>query len=164
MTPIRYILAAPRFLGWLFPLLMVACRFADDLRLADDAVLRATWRPWMATHYGYTLTLAAGQCWHPASVGDARTAEHEHVHVRQDEDNAIAGLFLALVATLVTFNAWWLLLWPVTMLVKTAGFLGAILRYGDVYRDAEHERSAYAQTDALPGSSQSWLDVQRSRS
>jgi hypothetical protein len=157
----RYVLAAPRFLGWLFPLLAVACFFARDLRMIDDAVLAATWRPWLvAKGWRWSMTLAAGMVLHPDS--GERVLAHERVHVRQAEDNAIGALVFALLVSLVELHPAWMLLWPSLMLIQTGAFLGAVLRGGDVYRDAEHERSAYAQTDLRPDGS-SWLGQHESR-
>lgn len=154
----RYVVCWPRFLGWLFPLLAVACFFARDLRLLEDGVLAATWRDWWARRWRYSTTLAAGMVFHPSHLAHPSVEKHERVHLRQSEDLAIAGLALALVVGLATLSAWALLLWPFAFVLKAAGFLGALLRGGDAYRDAEHERSAYAQTDPTAPDGSSWLD------
>ena len=48
--------------------------------------------------------------------------------------------------------------------MKATNFISAVLRYGPkgIYRDAEHERSAYAQTDLLrflAGDAKSWEEL-----
>lgn len=165
LKTVRYVLAWPRFLGWLFPLLAVATFFGRDLRLIDDAVLTCTLRDWFTVTprswragnrpiFTYSVTLAAGMCLHPWS--DARVLEHERVHVRQLEDLAISGIPLAIAVCLVGWTWWGLAFWPGAMLLEVGNYLGAVLRGGDVYRDAEHERSAFAQTDLRPDGS-SWL-------
>lgn len=156
----RYVLAWPRFLGWLFPVVAVAMFFARDLRLLDDAVLGCTWRPWFAKRYRYSTTLAAGICLHPQ--GGAQTMAHELVHVRQFEDLAIGALPFALLVALVAWHPAWLLLWPGLLFLQIGAFVGAVLRGGHMYRDAEHERSAYAQTDPRPDGS-TWLSEHESR-
>ncbi len=156
---VRYVLTWPRFIGWLFPLLAVGLFLARDLRLLEDGVLTATWRKWAARIWHYSTTLGAGMVLQ-AGVSP-RTMAHERVHVRQFEDAALAGLVLALVVSLVELQPLWLLLWPAGMLLMLPNFAGALLRGGHVYRDAEHERSAYAQTDSREGSS--WLEEHESR-
>lgn len=157
-TITRYVLTAPRFLGWLFPLLFTACFFAKDLKLIDDGILVATWRPWVVKRWRYSMAFSAGFVLHPAPSLEsfARTLAHERVHVRQTEDGALVGLLLGLTITLIEMNPWYMVLWPLLMWGKTLGWLGAVLRGGHVYRDAEHERSAYAQTDTRRDGS-SWL-------
>jgi hypothetical protein len=158
---VLYVLAWPRFLGWLFPLLAVALFLGHDLRILDGAVLACTWRPWLiAKGWRWSMTLAAGMCLHPAYEG--RVLEHERVHVRQAEDSALGALPFAIIASIAGGSAWWMLLWPSLMLLQVGAFLGAVLRGGDVYRDAEHERSAYAQTDRRADGS-SWLGDRAAR-
>lgn len=153
----RYILCAPRFLGWLFPILAVCCFAATNLRLLSDGVLVATWRPWVASRWKYSMAFSAGLVLQPGGLNvTARTIDHELVHVRQTEDGALLGLLLGVVVSLIEMNPWYLLLWPLLMFGKTLGWLGAVLRGGHVYRDAEHERSAYAQTDMRADGS-TWL-------
>lgn len=160
----RYVLTAPRFLGWLFPLLAVATFCAKDLKLLDDAVLVATWRPWVVARWRYSMAFSAGLVLHPARSAESfeRTLAHERVHVRQTEDGALLGLALGLACTLIEMNPVWMVLWPLLMFGKLFGWLGAVLRGGHVYRDAEHERSAYAQTDTRRDGS-SWLSDHESK-
>lgn len=162
MKPLRHILTWPLYLGWLWPLAMVALRQAEDLRIWDDGVLRATWRivDGKERGFGYSQTFGRGMVMRPDA--SPRLKSHEYVHVRQFEDVVLTALVVAVVVALGTLNAWWLLLWPSGFAWMLPNFLGAVLRGGHIYRDAEHERSAYAQTDVVTGQ-WSWLDDHVSR-
>ena len=156
LSIVRYVLTWPTFLGYLFPLLMVGVFAAEDLRFEDDGVLTATWRPWVEKFWKYHTTLARGMVFQNDAT--PKGVQHEHVHVRQQEDRVFLALILALVVSIVSLNPWWMFLWVSGVLWQVPNFLMAVLRGGHVYRDSEHERSAYAQTD-LKGRSQrqSWL-------
>jgi hypothetical protein len=157
LKTIRYVLTWPLFLGWLYPLLMLVCFAAKDPRLPGEGVLAATWRPWVTKFWKYSTTLARGMVLQP-NASD-RILAHEFVHVRQAEDLVLLGLVLGLVAVWV--DPWLGLgLWVAAPLFQLPAFMGALLRGGHVYRDAEHERSAYAQND---GEEQSWLERHLSR-
>lgn len=179
---VLWVLTWPVFLGWLWPLLMFVLVAARDLRVADG-ILQATWRDWVTKPrrflgmikwpfgreviigekphrdlWKYSTTLAAGMVLQKGA--GEWTLKHEGVHVRQCRGLVILGLCLGLIVSGVEGNWWWLLgLWapPGLALYKLPNFLVPILEGAHVYRDAEHERSAYAQTDPLPGGS-SWLD------
>lgn len=140
---LRYVLAWPRFLGWLFPVLACGLFLARDLRRLPDGVLAASWRPWFGRLWRYSMCLAAGMVFHP----DAHPSSviHEYTHMRQSEDLALAGALLAPVLVLLTGSWWAVLLWPGMLLVQLSGYLGAVLRGGHAYWDAEHERAAFAQ-------------------
>jgi len=121
---------------------------------------------------------------------DERVERHERVHVRQSEDLAFAGflLGLAVAASMWTLgwyaDAWqpaavWLGVWLVSPLLLIGNWITALLRFGiappregrswlgrvfDVaYRDSEHERSAYAQTDTWPDGQSWWHRRERGR-
>ncbi len=114
---------------------------------------------------------------------DDRVERHETVHLRQFEDAAVQGfvLGLALATAQWTFGwyaeAWqpalvWELVWLAMPLMAFANWITAVMRFGvapkregrswfdrifDVaYRDSEHERSAYAQTDRWPNGESWW--------
>ena len=147
---IRYTLTWPTFLGYLFPLLMVAVFAAKDLRFVENAVLAATWRPWVTRFWKYSTTLARGMVFHP--LAGSRTVAHELVHVNQQEDRVLLALVISIVWAICDGNgleswALHLAVWSSGVLWQVPNFLTAVLRGGHVYRDAEHERSAYAQTD-----------------
>lgn len=149
---LRVLVTLPIFLGWLWPLALVALWFAQRLRWAEPSpgaprILEATWRPWVARRWRYSTTLAAGRAMHP---WHGRVVEaHEAVHTRQSEDWALAGLVLAGVGMAIAPSALWLLLWPgpCMLVLQLVSYPMAGLRGERFYRDAEMERSAYAQQD-----------------
>jgi len=165
---VLWALAIPfNIIAWFWLLLMVAIYAAHDLRVEPGGVLTAVWRPWAAKRWRYSTTLGHAIIYQPgrrAPVGavPTRIQEHEHVHVRQAEDDALRSVVLA--AFVFT---WWaispgttwraaLMIWVFSYAWKSTNFLAAWLRGLRVYRDTEHERSAYAQTDERDGIS--WLE------
>ncbi len=153
----------PSFLiGYLCVALFTAIFAAHKLRLRGW-VLEAQWRPWAAKRWHYSTTFGQAVIYQPQWRSEwpaplTRVEKHELVHVRQNQDYAVLAFLLALFC----LPAWgkalavWILgssLWFVV------NGLNATLRGGNPYRDTEHERSAYAQTD-LVGEGQSWLDRQ----
>ncbi len=183
---ILWILGWPVFVGWLFPLLAFCLGLARGLEM-DDGILEATWRDWVAktprrwlavirwplgrihnvdgvehrTLWRYSTALAAGHIFQPNP--SLRTRKHERVHYRQALGLVLLGLALGLIVSGVEDNWWWLFgLWvpPGLAAYKLPNYLVPLLEGNNIYRDAEHERSAYAQTDldltSVDG--KSWLD------
>lgn len=104
----------------------------------------ATWRPWVAHWWPCSTTIGLSVIYHPDHLSYDVVREHEAVHVRQHQDHAFLGAILAIA------TVWWsweaaLLLWLASPTYSAPCWLTAWLRGGDPYRDAEHERSAYAQ-------------------
>lgn len=171
----RYVLiplTLPAFvLGYLYVLFFTAIFAAKDLKFDKEMwTLTATWRPWVTKFWKYSTTLSYGIIYQPGV--SPRTIKHEHVHVRQVQDRCTLAFFLglaALITGLATMSAplcWFALgLWLTGPIYQVPNFLTAVLRGGHVYRDAEHERSAYAQTDLdLDGpDGKSWLDTHLSK-
>jgi hypothetical protein len=167
---IRLVLTWPSILiGWGYVLLLtvvfVAHRWSFD---KENLVLSAVWRPWVTKFWRYSTTISRGIIYHPAAVEDTRIREHEMVHVRQVEDCVLLSLVLgAVAATLIAAQATpffaFLGFWVAGVAFQLPNFLGAVLRGGHVYRDAEHERSAYAQTDLHHTKDKSWLEDHLSR-
>lgn len=138
---------------------------AQDLRWDKHGVLTAVWSDKVAKYWHYSTTIGHGIVFYPGAREDARVVRHEDVHVRQMEDNALLAFLLFLLLAsyghqgLALFVWWSHGTWPLLCYVASA------LRYGwsreSVYRNAENERSAYAQTDVFkretPGS---WEDRQ----
>ena len=124
----------------------------------------------------------------PSTTLDEYIERHERVHVHQFEDAALAGFFAGLLTMIfmtarfeMRFDeslAVFFVLWCASPLSLVVGFITALLRYGHIpapagrsrfrhllsiaYRDSEHERSAYAQTESLQGDVSSWW-TQRDR-
>lgn len=159
LCPAHYVLSLALFV--LSTILFVAKPLRKDREMPFALVL--TWRPWFAKRWRYSTTLGFTIFMHPRHLeeqgDDGRTLKHERVHVRQYVDDGI----LALLLSLPTFFVSWklaLVLLACAPLFRVSGFLGALLRGGHVYRDAEHERGAYGQTDIITPDDvgQSWLD------
>ena len=119
------------------------------------------WRPWFAKKWKYSTTIGSGRGFHPEHLDSARIASHEMVHVRNFEDDSIFFVMLAGMELLMWQAPLWFrfvltvpLVW---VMLYAKAWIGAVLRGGHVYRDAEYERSAYAQTDVGPDG-RSWLD------
>jgi hypothetical protein len=149
-SPLRWLLwllALPWSLAVAWPLVLLLRTFAaQDLRWQWPGILTATWRPWVRAHWRYSTTLGHAMVLHPEHAAGAILA-HELVHVRQAEDEALRAFVGAVAAVLATGSwlfagAWW----ATSYAHLATNFLAAILRGGRVYRDAEHERSAYAQS------------------
>lgn len=147
-------------MGWLIGLISLL-GFAKSPK--PDAefpfVLTVVWRPWFAERWKYSTTIGFFIGKHPSTLlqKNERTLKHERVHIRQLIDRGILADMLALCALFVNFElafAFWLTapFWQIP------NFLGALLRGGHIYRDAEHERSAYGQTDLGTHGEDSWLD------
>lgn len=177
-----WVLTWPVFLGWLWPLFCECITASAGITL-KGGIMQTVWRPWvikprrwlavirwpfgqkgihngveMRSLWKYSTTLAAGMVLQPGA--SERTMKHEGVHVRQCRGLVLLGLVLGIVVALDTGDWWWLpKLWlPGGLaLYKLPNFLVPLLEGGHVYRDSEHERSAYAQTDTREGGS-SWLD------
>jgi hypothetical protein len=147
----------------LFTLLFAAHRWRFDL---STLTLTAWWRPWASRWWRYSTVLSYGVIYQP--YPSELVEQHEMVHVRQAQDLMCLSLLVGSIAGLVArldLNPGWVFLgvWASGVAWKLPNFLGAILRGGHVYRDAEHERSAYAQTDVHHVREQSWLEDHLSR-
>jgi hypothetical protein len=189
---VLYAVCLPFTLTVSYPAVLLACLvgLAHKLHLEPDGVLTATWRPSFAKHWPFSTTLGYGMIFHPSAdrglvdVTDTRIEKHERVHTFQIQDQMVVSLLLggAFLAfwggPYISLGIWWSGgTWQLT------NFLTAILRHGpedlipgepksllkryidNAYRQSEHERSAYAQTDMvaqLGGHNASWQDLQRS--
>ena len=168
---ILLVLALPAYvLGFLYVGLF-SLGFCHRWRIDPETwAPEAVWRPWVTKVWKYGTTLGCGVIHHPDGVIGDETAEadtphekHEDVHVRQWQDACVLSLVLAIVnAGMVAGNvgAGWVFLWNWTLGVAymAPNFLTAVLRGGHIYRDTEHERSAYSQTDPRMPNGESWLD------
>jgi len=189
---VLFAIALPWTLTVSYPyvLLAVCLGFARDLRWHPGGVLTATWRTWWAKIWHFSTTVGKGQIFHPSADRgaedsvDTRLEFHEQRHDFQVEDLMLLSLLLGTIcliggATLVQAA---ILYWS-GGLFQIPNFLAAGLRYGpaeqegledkrsdlkrltdNMYRQSEHERSAYAQTDLIGeigGHDVSWDEIQR---
>lgn len=148
--------------GWPWVLLMTAIRAAGSLKFEGDGVLTAIWKQWAAKRWKYSTTLGSGIIYQEGSrhsVDETSIQFHEHIHVRQVQDQMAMSFILGFVicvilivttsrlplATGVGMGIWWSGgLW------QAANFLTSGIRNGwsleGVYLRSEHEKAAYAQT------------------
>lgn len=148
---------------WLLGLLSILTGFATKPRFVGAGILTLEWRAWWIKHWKYSTTI--GRCiWFrpdrrdPAAFLDERIERHEMTHVRQIEDLMLLSLIWGIIGVFYT-HSWWagLLIWWSGGMWQLPDFITAWLRYGNFYRDTEHERSAYAQTDLDPDGSSWWV-------
>jgi hypothetical protein len=150
----------------------------QSLKWVGAGILTLEWRPWFAKRFKYSTTIGRiilfqpGARRGPAELDD-QLERHERVHVRQVEDLMVLSALVGASVWLCTGDALLgLALWASGGLWQAPGWFTAVMRYGfgspradgklikrifDVaYRDSEHERSAYAQSDAWPGGGSWW--------
>ena len=181
MRWINFIFAFPYTLLVSYPYVLFFSIFAArGLRIESDGTLTAEWRDWVTRTrkrrsgpprpiWVYSTTLGHGvifqrRCRPEAGRAASETWGHEFVHVRQTEDLMAISFLVGVVVAAVTGN--WILslaLWTAGGAFQAVWFVTAGLRYGwtldGVYKQSEHERSAYAQTDRWM-TGRSWLQVE----
>jgi hypothetical protein len=148
-TFVHYLIAAPTFLvGVLFVYGATFLGLARDPGIDAEWHFRATWVDWFAERWLYSTTAGRGIVLHPNHLKLTMVIEHEKVHVRQSEDLCAHGLVLgAMLAWVWGELSLGLLLWFLAPAAHLLNYGMAWLRGLDPYMGAEHERSAYAQTD-----------------
>jgi hypothetical protein len=155
--------------GWVLLAILVGAAKAPKFDYGYG-ILTAEWRAWAAKYWGFTTTVGRGIICQPEVRDDVHgpsnpTEYHEDIHVYQVEDAMALSLIVGLIVGGVTGD--WILagvLWWSGGMWQIPNFLTAVLRYGPKYYywGAEHERSAYAQTD-LDEHDKSWVDYQREK-
>lgn len=163
--------------GWLWVALGVALFIVEPstIRFQGAGVLVGRQREWYAKRVAYTTTVGRGiwmarDYYDFTAALDNRIECHEFVHIRQWEDAQAWGLVGGLIASSLG-SAWlgldvgqffgmWAIIYVLSVASMITNFATAVLRYGlkGIYRDTEHERSAYAQTDVWPGG-KSWAQL-----
>lgn len=157
--------------SWLLGVLSMVFWLAHRPWPVGAGILTLEIRPWLARWWRYSTTIGRCIWWQPERIDrkadlDERLERHERVHVRQNEDLMVLSFIVGLAVAIghwwfgrwSTGAWWWFGLWVSGGLWQVPNFLTAILRYGwrGVYRDSEHERSAYAQTDLWPDGESWW--------
>lgn len=169
-----FVLCLPWALTISYPMvgLLLLIGWAEKARWGHYGVLTAVWKEKIAKKWGYSTTAGHAVVYMPglrAEGSDPVTSieKHEDVHVRQYEDNMFIG-FLAMLVLGLAFGCWWggLLIWWSAGIWQAISYLTAGFRWGfsqeTMYRNAEHERSAYAQTDVTKRDTEmSWEDEQK---
>jgi hypothetical protein len=142
---------------------------AKDLRFEYPALLTAVWRDWAKKIWKYSTTIARGLVFQPTlrrlrkDADLSRVERHERVHVRQSEDRTFLALLIGLLVWAVTGD--WQLglgLWLSGPLWQLPNFITALRHLrkkpenvswykhvviNTMYRQSEHERHAYTETN-----------------
>lgn len=187
MAWVRFAFTLPwSLVGWGWAVLCSLLFFADvrKLRFEDAGLLTTEWRPWFSKVWRYSTTIGRAKIFSPGARDvarklDERLEKHERVHIWQVEDLMFLSFIIGLVVGVRTGD------WPFAFFVWVSGgvwqvtnFVTALLRFSHnmkkpkgsrkfrkvvsylyeiAYRDSEHERSAYAQTD-VDSTGESWWD------
>lgn len=168
MRWILFIISLPAvIISWLFVSILWICQAVNNLEMEPYGILRATWRPWVSRRWRYSNSIGRATIYQQNSLSDRRNAHrvtaHENVHIKQGEDEMLKAFIAGSIVGLATWNLWWFIgIWSSGILWLLFGYLGSALRYGKsnsrhIYRYAEHELSAYAQTD-LDHNGYTWLE------
>ena len=132
------------FLGW------AAQRYRIETVDDEPLILCASWRPWVLRRWRFSTTVGRAMVFQPHHRGDRRLRHHEAVHVRQGVDRSTLAALVALSDGFVHGLTWLpFAFWISGFAWQLPNFLTAALRWGigSAYRQSEHERSAYDQTD-----------------
>lgn len=146
--------------SWLIVGISLLFRITHRYRFEGFLVLTAEARSErrFSVTLGRSIIYAPGHSNDTAAV-DNEVERHEHVHVRQAEDEAVKGLVVGVAVALLS-GLWWLGagVWAAFPALLVVHNVTGAMRYGlkGIYRDAEHERSAYAQTDTEHTAGPSW--------
>ena len=168
MRWILFVVTLPWLLtvGWLLPCIALLVGLAEKPKW-EGTVLTVKTRGWLADVWRFSTSIGGGIFYHPrvgrfdADQRWSRLQEHEHVHYRQSEDYLLTSFLTGLAVWAWTGDQvaavalWWSGgLWPLV------SYVASWLRGNDIYRDAEIERSARAQTDESPEGVR-WLDAHK---
>jgi hypothetical protein len=165
---VLYALALPTaIVGYIWMGLLIITFMADvkSIRFQGAGVITAKTRDW-AKWWGWSTTIGRSILYHPTAYDetpeiDNRIEHHEFVHIRQFEDACVSGLVGGLVVSALCiwicglsvsqFFGVWMMIWLFSIGSMLTNFLTGPMRFGikGIYRDTEHERSAYAQTDVI---------------
>jgi len=147
-----------------YPAILLARLFLlTDLR-HNGGMVTGVWRPWFARRWKYSTFWGYAGGLHPSSVGVPRVIQHEFVHCRQVQDVMLHALAVGAVVAIDGSPWLGLGIWTSGGTWLLLNWLTSWIRGGHFYRDSEHERSAYAQTDTrhVTGG-QSWLTIRRKK-
>jgi len=150
--------------GWSIILLAKIFFFAENLHFGPYGILLAQWKPWFASKWKYSTAFGRGVVFHPKVIGKDnsiyhRIWQHEMIHIKQIESLMMLSCIIGTIVGVITGN--YLLglgIWISGGIWQLSNFMTAVLTGGHIYRDAEHERSAYAQTSTFRNSGKTWLD------
>lgn len=137
-------------IGWAWVGLMFTVGAARDVRYHEFGRLHATWRPWVRrVGWRWSTTVGFAVIFQLDHLG-TDIAAHEQIHTEQIEDLMMLSLILGVIVGLVSWDPWLGgALYLAGGLYQLPNFLTAVLRGGNAYRDALHERHAYAEEDEI---------------
>lgn len=168
---VLFIVSLPHvLLGYLFVGLTLALGLSERFAYEPGWVPTVQWRPWVDRRYRYSTTIGRGISYKPAHRDDpefvnTQLERHERKHIWQGEDLCFISFLLGALITIVTGD--WILgliIWSSAVIWLAVNFITAGLRERDftiegMYRNAEHERSAYAQCDLIRHLGKSWEEL-----
>jgi hypothetical protein len=163
-----FIISMPSvILGYLYVGLCLLLGLSEKFAYEPGLVPTVQWRPWVDKRYRFSLTIGRGISYKPARRDDpteinTQLERHERKHIWQQEDNCFQSFLLGLPIAIITGD--WILgliIWSSAVVWLSVNFVTAGIRFHDfsidgMYRNAEHERSAYAQTDLPRSLGKSW--------
>jgi hypothetical protein len=149
--------------------------FARKPAYEPGLVLTAEWRDWMDQRCRYSITIGRGIIYSPKRRDDPEQVNtllerHERKHIWQQEDCAFMATLVGGTVAAVTGD--WILglmIWASAIFWLAVNFIIAGIRFHDfsyegMYRNAEHERSAYAQCDLIRHLGKSWEELREMKS
>lgn len=156
---LAYTLPAAVF-SWLVGGLAIVLGVAHKPRWEPLAKLSLVWRPWVEVKMGvtrYSFTLLRTVFYIEGARDESpeattKTERHEGRHIVQVEDNMFIAGNAALTMLGFGHDPWsCFMVWCLGAIMQLPKYVTGGMRYGwkNWYLDAEHERSAYAQTDML---------------
>jgi len=154
---ITFVFSLPAvILSWLAFVVLCACYVVYKPTLEPGFILSGQWRPWFGKKWRYSVGFGRVTIYkHLAISGSVNTVHsirsHEHVHIRQTEDEMVKAFLVGLIVGLFTWNLWYFVcIWSSGIAWLLVSYLASIFRHGftfeRIYRQAEHERAAYIET------------------
>jgi hypothetical protein len=169
MRWILHITSLPALIGsWLFFAILCAITAVKNPTLEPGLILSGYWAPWVSRFWRYSNAFGRVTIYqHKLISGDPSSAKrvrtHEQTHIRQSDDDMLKAFLVGVVAGLCAWNYWLFIgIWCSGFVWLMVHYLASMFRYGAnrmqrVYRQAEHERAAYAQSD-LNVRGTTWLE------
>jgi len=170
MRWVLFVVSLPAvIISWLAFAILCAITAVKNPTLEPGFILSGHWAPWAARLWKYSIGVGRVTIYQHFSISGVpnrtkRVRAHENVHIRQGEDDMLKAFLVGLVAGLCAWNFWVFAgIWISGFIWLMVSYLASMLRYGwgggyrRIYRQAEHERAAYAQTD-LDSRGHTWLE------
>lgn len=155
---ITFIFSLPAvILSWLAFVVLCAGYVVHKPTFEPGFILSGQWRPWFGKIWRYSVGFGRVTIYkHYAISGSVKTVHkirsHEHVHIRQTEDDMMKAFLVGAITGLWVWNIWvFLAIWSSGIVWLMVCYLTSMFRHGfkynRIYRQAEHERAAYIETE-----------------